>query len=159
MIIVSQAPLFLIFLFIAGLAYAAVEDIYRRRVSNLAVLIVAGSGIAAFIATGQGLRLWEPLVVAIGVLALGTLLFAKGLMGGGDIKLMAAGCFWYVLRGQLAYLTSALMAGGALALAVLALRWWRQRGDQRLGRKSVGIPYAVAIAAGAAWTVYSVRLA
>ena len=157
MIILTQAPLYLVLLLLAGLTWAAVEDITRRQVSNLAVLLVAGSGIAAFLMTGQGLRLWEPLVVALAVLAVGTLLFAKGLMGGGDIKLMAAGCFWFVLRGQLTYLTSALMAGGVLALVVLAARWWRQRGTERLGRKSIGIPYAVAIAVGAAWTVYAAR--
>ena len=159
MIIVTQAPLLLILLFLAALAFAGIEDLYRRRVSNLAVLAVALSGIAAFVMTHHAVRLWEPLVVAVGVMAIGTFLFGRGLMGGGDVKLLAAGCFWYSLRGQLYYLSAALIAGGILAVIVLAWRWIRQRrSDKPVGKASVGIPYAVAIACGAAWTLFRYRL-
>jgi Flp pilus assembly protein protease CpaA len=80
-------------------------------------------------------------------------------MGGGDIKLMAAGCFWFSLRGQATYLSAALIAGGILAALVLAYRWLRAKGGlKRLGSASIGIPYAVAIAAGAGWTVWHYRL-
>jgi len=159
MIIVTNAPLLLLLLFVAGLAFAAVEDGYRRRVSNVAVAMVGLSGIAAFIMTGHAPRLWEPLVIAAVVLAIGTFLFSRGLMGGGDIKLMAAGCFWFSLRGQAIYLAAALIAGGVLAILVLAYRWLRSRGGfKRLGSTSIGIPYAMAIAAGAGWTVWHYRL-
>ncbi len=153
MIIVSNAHLLLILLFIAGLTYAAVEDVYRRRVSNIAVLMVGLSGIAAFVMTGHALRLWEPLVIAVVVLGIGTFLFSRGLMGGGDIKLLAAGCFWYSLRGQTTYLSAALIAGGVLALVVIG--WRLSRGLR--GRSSIGIPYALAIAIGAGWTVWTTR--
>ena len=160
MMIVYQAPLFLVLIFLAGLAGAAGEDVFRRRVSNVAVLAVALSGIAAFALTGHAMRLWEPLVVAVAVLAVGSFLFGRGLMGGGDVKLLAAGCFWFTLRGQLTYLAAALIAGGLLALVVLITRFARMRGQGRSLRKgSVGIPYAVAIALGAAWAVYFGRFA
>lgn len=154
MSIVMQAPLLLLALFLAALAAAAVEDGMRRRVSNLAVLVVAGSGIAAAIMTGHGLRLWEPLIGVVAVFGAGTFLFSRGLMGGGDVKLMAAGCFWYTLLGQLTYLAAALLAGGALAVIVILARVVR---GKRALKDSTGIPYAIAIATGAAWTVVTTR--
>jgi len=65
MMIVYQAPLALLLLFVLAMVAAAIEDGWRRRVSNLAVLAVALSGVAAFLATGNGLRLmsstnWNP---------------------------------------------------------------------------------------------------
>lgn len=153
MMIVYQAPLFLLILFLLALAAAAIEDGWRRRVSNLAVLVVALSGIAAFVMTGHALRLWAPLLGAVLVLAVGTVLFARGALGGGDVKLLAAGCFWYTGRGVFEYLAAALLAGGVLAIATILARVAR---GGRL-KDSAGIPYAIAIAAGAAFTVVQTR--
>lgn len=153
MMIVYQAPLTLLVVFLLAIAAAAVEDGWRRRVSNLAVLAVALSGIAAFFVTGHAVRLWEPLLAVVAVFALGTLLFARGVVGGGDVKLLAAACFWYTGRGLITFISAVFIAGGVLALCSIALRV--ARGGKIKGGS--GLPYAIAIAAGALWTVATTR--
>ena len=85
--------------------------------------------------------------VALTVLAAGTLLFMYGLFGGGDVKLLAAAALW-AGPGLLPELLMVMaLAGGALALVLLALRRWRPRAS---GPAAPGapLPYAVAIACG-----------
>ena len=79
------------------------------------------------------------------VLIVGTLPFSLGWIGGGDVKLVAAcACAldWTQIVPLLLYTA---LAGGAVALALFALR--------RFGKHTgpFEMPYAVAIAAGVAW--------
>jgi prepilin peptidase CpaA len=92
---------------------------------------------------------------AIG-LALGFALFAAGWIGGGDAKLFAAIALWLGFGDLTAYAVAAAIFGGALTLTLLMLRqvplpavllgqgWILKLHDRRSG-----IPYGVALAAGA----------
>ena len=104
-----------------GLA-ASVEDLWRRRVSNVTVL----AGLAAGLALQVYLRGWWRGVASWGAgaaVGLGVFLifFIAGGMGGGDVKLMAA---FGACLGVRQVLLAALMAAIAGALwAVLHLAW------------------------------------
>lgn len=90
-------------------------------------------------------------------LVLGMGMFAAGWIGGGDAKLFAASTLWlgWPAVGPFAAFTG--LAGGGLALALLALRsaWVRPyviaapAWFARLARPGEGTPYGVAIAVGA----------
>lgn len=89
-------------------------------------------------------------------LAMGFALFAFGLIGGGDAKLFAAIVLWLGFGDLLDYVLMTSVFGGALAIVLISLRnmpmpaalsghaWLARLHDPRLG-----IPYGVALAAGA----------
>jgi prepilin peptidase CpaA len=89
-------------------------------------------------------------------LAMGFALFAFGLIGGGDAKLFAVIVLWLGFRDLLDYTLMTSVFGGALAVALIGLRnlpmpavisgqgWLTRLLDPRSG-----IPYGVALAAGA----------
>ncbi|MFC7536369.1 prepilin peptidase [Sphingomonas sp. GCM10030256] len=151
------APQWMTFALLALLALAAAEDAVRLRISNLISLAVLLLGIGAMWAVGFRLSLWENLLVLAAVLAVGTWLFSSGRMGGGDIKLFAATGLWFDLEGALLLLVSVALAGGLLALFILAIRMvsWSEGAKERVLvlRPKGGIPYGIAIAAGAALAV------
>ena len=96
--------------------------------------------------------------LAAGAIALAAAfsLFAAGYIGGGDAKLFAATGLWFGFSDIFSYALVAAVFGGVLALSVLMARriplpaslhnqaWLMRLYD---GRK--GIPYGVALAAGA----------
>ena len=91
----------------------------------------------------------------IGLVA-GFTLFALGYIGGGDAKLFACVSLWLGMHDLLLYALLASMFGGGLTLGLLAARrvplprllaaqdWLLRLHDER-----EGIPYGVALAAGA----------
>ena len=95
----------------------------------------------------------------IGAIALvmGMVMFSLGWIGGGDAKLFAAAGLWLGWPAFATYLLVTGMAGGALAMGLLALRsmWVRPyvlNGPAWIGRLATpgeNVPYGVAIAVGA----------
>jgi len=148
--LILTAPMWLLGLLAAALVIAALEDAIRLRISNLSV---GGVLLAALVAMGlQGfpLALWQNWAVFAALLILGTPLFAAGKVGGGDVKLLAAVGLWVDLPAAVWLIAAVFLAGGVLAILFLTARlvWQRQRGGEKIGSK--GIPYGLAIAAGAA---------
>jgi prepilin peptidase CpaA len=89
-------------------------------------------------------------------LAAGFALFALGYVGGGDAKLFACVVLWLGLGDLGSYALAAAIMGGVLTLALLGLRCLplpaslaRIAWLVRLHDKRSGIPYGVALAAGA----------
>ena len=81
--------------FAASLAGAAGCDLATRRIPDtcsLAILL-GFAGAAAAGATEPGHLAWH-VAAGLAVFAGGTLLFLGGLLGGGDVKLMAAASLW-----------------------------------------------------------------
>jgi prepilin peptidase CpaA len=148
----ALAPQWLVVLLVVLLLGAAVEDTIRLRISNLTCIAIFAAGIAAMALVGPTLALWQNFVVFVGLLVAGTPLFAAGKMGGGDIKLLAATGLWFDLQGALLVLMCVLIAGGILAILLIAFRSWRRSAQTKEGvklRKRGGvIPYGVAICAG-----------
>lgn len=151
--LVVLAPQWLALVLIVLLVAASVEDCVRLRISNIIVVLVLAAAIAAAIAVEPEPRLWQNLLVFVGLLAIGTPMFAAGKLGGGDVKLLAAVGLWFDLMGAFRMIMAVALAGGALALFIIALRSFNlsEAARQRVIvlRPKGGIPYGVAIAAGA----------
>ena len=88
-------------------------------------------------------------------LLIGMALFALRLLGGGDVKLMAAACLWLGAAGSGVFVLATAAIGGLFCLALILARTWLRpyladRGGwlTRLMEPKGDIPYGVAIAAG-----------
>lgn len=89
-------------------------------------------------------------------LAIGFALFALGYIGGGDAKLFAGVALWLGFADLMPYALLASVFGGFLTLILLVLRRWplpdllaRQPWILKLHDARSGVPYGVALAAGA----------
>lgn len=150
---------------LACLFAAAIADMWRFEIPDglsIALLVTAaGYGI---VTPGFG---WISHIAApLIMFGVGLLLFSRGWMGGGDIKLLVAIAAWTGLSGLPLQLVGVALAGGGLALVLLAVRGSLALAGRdaenmpRLFQKDAPLPYAVAIAAGTcwwAWTVWPVR--
>lgn len=146
-----------------ALALAGLSCVVAAAICDLrAFEIPDGLSIALLVlALGYGLLTpgfnWLSHVAApVGVFAFGLLLFAKGWMGGGDVKLLTAIAAWTGLAGLLPFLVGVSLAGGVLALLlIIARRAVAGRSSpQNLPRMLAAdapLPYAVAILAGVLW--------
>lgn len=132
------------------LVIAAVGDVRRYLIPNRLCAVVAALALPYWIAAcmGTGAPLLPALGLQLGVALLVfagfALLFALGAMGGGDVKLIAALALWVPAQRIPELLFYVALAGGALALALIASRRVR-------GNTSRAVPYGVAIAAGGIW--------
>ena len=153
----AETPQWLALIVAVLLLAAAIEDAVGLRISNLIVLLVLVAAVIAVVIAGPELELWKNLVVFLALLGIGTPMFAAGKLGGGDVKLLAAVGLWFNLAGALWMILAVVLAGGLLALVVLMLRafGWSEEMRRRvvLLRPRGGIPYGVAIAAGALITM------
>jgi prepilin peptidase CpaA len=117
-----QAAIFLIFPLC--MAMAACSDLLTMTIPNrLSVLLIASFlAIAPF----AGLSLHEILMHLAGagvVFAVCFALFAFGIMGGGDAKILTASALWFGFdQSLLAYITYVSVFGGLLSLAIIAMR-------------------------------------
>jgi prepilin peptidase CpaA len=127
------------------LAAAAVTDGRSRRIPNLLPLGLALLGLARIaveLADGGGIAAPAlDLAAAAAIFLAGAVAFRFRLLGGGDVKLIAAAALWLGAAALGPFLLVTALAGGALALGFLV---WRL-----IGRGGAsGLPYGIAIAAG-----------
>lgn len=127
------------------LIIAAVTDLRARIISNR--LNIAIAVLAPVYWMACGLPAWPDMavqfVVGLGVFALFTALFAMGVMGGGDVKLLGAIALWFPWSQLPSMLMIMAIIGGVVTLATVAHHKWKAR----LGPPEV--PYGVAISAAA----------
>jgi len=137
---------------------AALTDLTSYTIPNWIPLgLVAAFGVlAATIGLPVGV-LGSHALVGAAALAAGMGLFALGWIGGGDAKLLAAGCLWFGWPGAETFLFDTAVAGGLFAGLLLAARkqpiralWPLPAGwVARLITPGEPAPYGVAIAIGA----------
>ena len=109
----------LIFLscFPAALIIAAFNDLYEFKIPNwVSILLVISFFAAAITLNASSVTVFENMMLAIGALVVGIVLFARGVIGGGDAKLFAATVLWIGLSGFTAFLLNMALAGAALAI-------------------------------------------
>jgi len=142
-------PELLVLILAAALVVAAVGDIRSRTIPNWLNLAIALGAIPFWY--WSGLDLWPDvawrIAIAAIVFAVFAGAFALGMMGGGDVKLVAAIALWLPPAAVLPLLVVMSLAGGALTL-LMAVR-------HRLARRKepLEIPYGVAIAFGGLWLI------
>jgi len=138
-------------------AVAFLADVATMRISNrltgaLALLYVVATPFSAY--------RWDQALATAGVsfavLAAGLLLFARGWVGGGDVKLAAGAVLWVGAEQALAYFVYTSLAGGALTLALILFRklplgpaMTRTPWIARLHTPNGKVPYGVALASAA----------
>jgi prepilin peptidase CpaA len=147
--------LFAIGAFAGLLIFAAAADIARYTIPNWVSLALGGVFVIAAAFTQTPLaQIGAHLAFGFGVLVVGFFLFQAGVFGGGDAKLLAAASVWTGFAAFPTFLFWTALAGGALALALLAARQFVKQGDaqppfvNQLLTKAQGIPYGVAIMTG-----------
>ena len=109
-----------------------------------------------FYAIGKPAPVWYcGAAVAAAMLAIGVVLFDRGVLGGGDVKLLAAGALWSGVDQLPLMLLVTSLAGGALALAHLSplgrlmpARAGTPAVSDFRSRLQQPIPFGVAIATG-----------
>lgn len=131
------------------LLMAAWSDIRTRTISNELNATIALMAIAFWWVAGEAL--WPDVAIRIGVaialFVLCALLFMLRMMGGGDVKMIAALALWLPFGALMVMLTVMALAGGVITLALLIRQRWRPN----LPRPE--IPYGVAIAIGGLWVI------
>lgn len=146
----------LLLVFPAVMAFAGAMDLLTMTIPNrVSIALVAAFFLIAPLMGMPAGTMMMHVAAGLLMLAAGIALFAVGGFGGGDAKLLAAGALWIGFDGLLAYLIWVTVFGGALALAVIFYRkmpfdaypipGWAHR----LHKAGSGIPYGIAIAAGA----------
>lgn len=131
------------------LVTAAVTDLRSRIISNRLNLVIAL--LAPLYWWASGLSPWPDmalqLALGIATFALFAGLFALGMMGGGDVKMLAALALWFPWPVLMTLLVVMALLGGAVTLVtVLHHRIGRREGQPE-------VPYGVAIALAALWVV------
>src|SRR5579859_953102 len=91
------------FLEILLLLYVATIDIATRLIRNEICLVLALLGIAAQF--GSPMQVAGSLIVATVLFALLLVIYQRGMIGGGDVKLLVALAFGLPLRGVIGLLT------------------------------------------------------
>ncbi|MGI8932146.1 MAG: A24 family peptidase, partial [Sphingomicrobium sp.] len=122
MTLLASAPTWLATILALLFVAAAIEDMWRLEIEDW---LSGGVAIAAFVAVavdGPIVGLWQNLLLFGFVLGGGILLFARGAMGGGDIKLLAASALWFDLSQGWKMLVAVAIAGGLETLAIMAFR-------------------------------------
>ena len=131
--LITYAPLWLAALTAIALLAGAAEDMIRLRISNVTVLIVLAAAIAAMAFAGFPGALWQNALVFLGILVLGTLAFSRELLGGGDVKLLAATGLWVGFDAAPWLLAAIFLAGGVVAVGYIIVR--KMRGRKTPGSK------------------------
>jgi len=144
--------------FPAAMAFAAATDLVSMTISNR---ISLGLIVFFFIlapVSGMGIEQmgWHVLAGAILLLA-GFAMFAFGWIGGGDAKLLAVTALWFGFSmNTVEYLLASTLLGGGLTMLMLVYRHfpvpaflYGQGWAMRLHDEKEGIPYGLALAAGA----------
>jgi prepilin peptidase CpaA len=150
------------------LVYVAMIDIATRSIRNEICLVLALLGIA--IQFASPMQLAESLIAATILFLLLLVIYQRGMIGGGDVKLLVALAIGLPLMGVLKLLTVTALAGGVLAAVHLVMRLLpyprpAPAGASLLRRvyaierwrhlRHAPLPYGVAIACGGIWTVFS----
>jgi prepilin peptidase CpaA len=152
---------------ILWLLYVATIDVATRLISNKDCLALALLGIVGQFASPMEVA--QSLIVATILLLLLLVIYQRGWIGGGDVKLLVALAIGLPLMGVVQLLTITALAGGFLALVHLMMRHLPHprlapAGSSLVRRvytierwrhlRHAPLPYGVAIACGGIWTIF-----
>jgi prepilin peptidase CpaA len=148
--LIIGAPWWLNALLALVLCAAAIEDAVRLRISNATCLAAIILALVAMAIHGFPPALWQNAVVFLLILVVGTAAFSARMLGGGDVKLLAALGLWVNFNGAVGLVTAVFLAGGVLAILFILTRPIRRRVSGSAEKPAhARIPYGLAIAAGA----------
>jgi prepilin peptidase CpaA len=155
----SSVQALLYCIFPALVIAAALRDLTSFTIPNWIPAALAIAFLPATLASGLGWE-WFGLHLAVGLAGFvaGVTMFALGWIGGGDAKLFAAAALWLGWPAIAPFILVTAVAGGGLAVGLLAMRSSLVRAytpsgapawTQRLMEQGGPATYGAAIAAGA----------
>ncbi|MCS3448355.1 prepilin peptidase CpaA [Bradyrhizobium elkanii] len=148
--------------------YVATIDIATRLIRNEICLALAFLGIVGQLASPM--QIGQSLIVAAILFLVLFVIYLRGAIGGGDVKLLVALAIGLPLTGVIELLTATALAGGVLAAVHLMMRRLPQpklapAGSSLMRRvyaverwrhlRHAPLPYGVAIACGGIWAILS----
>lgn len=146
---------------IASLAIAAVSDLANRTIPNYAIVCVALASL--LVKVDRDSAYLDSVWAVIALIAVLLFLYLRNLLGGGDVKLMAALSLALTATDCYRFVIATAVFGGVLAMTYLLLRKvlpplrCKPRAPRLLRiaaleawriRRGAPLPYGVAIAAG-----------
>ena len=154
---VSQVAEIAILVFPLLVTIAGAADVASRRIPNWLTGVTAACFLPFALATGLPLALiWIHVTTASVLLLFGYALFAFGMLGGGDAKMIAVSGLWLGFPCSLLFVLFSALAGGALALAISIWFMSSLEGSIRSDRLAKllsplapDVPYGFALAVGA----------
>jgi prepilin peptidase CpaA len=140
--------------------FVAISDLRSRRIPNEAIAFILLLAAVRIGWEGQPSAALYTLGASAAVFAATFLLFWRGLLGGGDVKLIAATALLIGYKDLFSFLFVMSVCGGLVALAVFA--------GSKLGRRSatadptevkeptdrLTVPYGIAISLAATFTMF-----
>ncbi|WP_269714709.1 A24 family peptidase [Caulobacter sp. NIBR2454] len=140
------------------LVVGGLKDLTSFTIPNwISLALVAAFPLAAILCGVSWAAAGLAVLVGMAALVMGMGMFALGWIGGGDAKLMAAAALWLGWPAIAPFMLVTALAGGGLAVGLLALRspmlrplaLGRAAWVDRLADPTAGAPYGVAICVGA----------
>ena len=154
------------------LIFAAWVDFATRIIPDGVALGVAALGLGSRLLDGIS-ALAISVVLGLLLFAILVLAHARGILGGGDVKLAAATVVGLPANLVYPFLVVTALAGGVLALVHLAFRYGIRKPPRALRRRGLlhrvlaaerwriarhgSLPYGVAIACGGIWVILASR--
>lgn len=153
----------------ALLIFAALRDVATRLIPDAVPITLVASGIASRLLLGWS-EAGTSLLVGLGLFVLLLPLAMRGWLGGGDVKLIAAMATGLAPHETWLFIVATVFAGGALGVAYILGRYLvpetRMVADGSLVRRVLAVearrvrrggplPYAVAIAVGGVFVLYT----
>jgi len=139
----------LLCLLAAMLLAAAFTDIRSRTISN--ALNAAIALLAPLFWWSAGLSIWPDMAIQIAlgltIFLIFAAIFAMGMMGGGDVKLIGALALWLPFSPLMRMLLLMAIIGGVLTLVMLVAHKIRK------SKAAIEVPYGVAIAVAGLWAI------
>ncbi|MCH8236560.1 MAG: prepilin peptidase [Proteobacteria bacterium] len=136
-----------------ALVWAVTSDVRHLIIPNWTCIAIAAAFLPAALLQGLDYSAiaWH-YGAGMALILAGMILFARNLIGGGDLKLLAAAGVWIGWSGLWPYLLLVTLLGGALAMAVLIARKFKRK-IPLISHEDVGgahpVPYGVAIGVAA----------
>lgn len=136
-----------------GLVIAAITDLQRRQIDNWLTAAIAVCAPLFWLSTGLALgQIGIHFAIALATFVVLVTLFAYGMMGGGDVKLLTALSLWIEPSWYLKLIIVMALTGGVLTLVFGAIHLAR-RSEGR-----VAVPYGVAISGAGLWVLANLYL-
>src|SRR5215469_5384709 len=126
--------------FLAAIVFVfiAISDLRTRRIPNPATAAIAALGLFRLTLAGDMSTALYTLAAAAAVFAATFLLFWRGLLGGGDVKLMAAAALLIGYKDLFSFLFVMSVCGGLVALAILVGNRFALRSAAAIDREEKG---------------------
>jgi prepilin peptidase CpaA len=132
------------------LAVAAYSDIRTFRIPNVLVGAIAALAVVRLILLGDPLAAIYAMGIGVLVFTIGCLLFLRGIVGGGDVKLLVATILLIRYRDLYEFFVLMSIAGALLSVAVIFIHNYLPlvSGPRfAVPKTRLPVPYGVAIAA------------